>query len=535
MEWEPPGEVFRPSGARKNTAVLVDEWAGDARWSWAGADPIEKGHFFVGNFDGTAVSNDGITTPITPIGNEFPRVSPKSDPDIDYSYGNALVNWSRDVLDIELMPWQQFVLREGCSRRNGRFRYRTLLTIVARQNGKTTLAMVRILGGLCLFGERMAVASAQVRATAYEAWMRTYDVAIERGLPLGRRSMRAGGEEFYVNGGRYRIVSGSTGAARGLSGVDLVVMDEIRELKRWAGYAAIDKIRRAKPDSQLWTISTEGDLSSEVLNRLQNAARDAIAIGTDSPIGYFEWSAPHGAHPGKPEVWAMANPALGYTLEQSVIEAEYLTDPPSVFETEVLCRKVSSMQSWVNVSDWDDCRTSDKFPVDRPYVFAMDSGPELRHVSIVAGSTNDGLHSLEAIGAWAGPAALADAETRLDSLLRRWKPGSLVVLDKSPVQASARRIAGNAGIPLVVIRAAEWARACRAFYAAVDQRTVRHPGGATIGAALAMTRRGTDGLVSSVHRLNESADNDAAIAAVLALWQSTQHVEPVKVPDWTAF
>jgi hypothetical protein len=87
----------------------------------------------------------------------------------------------------------------------------------------------------------------------------------------------------------------------------------------------------------------------------------------------------------------------------------------------------------------------------------------------------------------------------------------------------------------ITVRPADWARACRAFYAAVNQRTLRHPGGAGITSALASTKRGPDGLVSSVHRINADADIDAAVAAVLAMWLPTQQPEPIKYPEWTAF
>jgi hypothetical protein len=312
-------------------------------------------------------------------------------------------------------------------------------------------------------------------------------------------------------------------------------MDEIRQFKSWDAYGALDKTRRARPDSQLWAISTEGDLESEVLNRLQSRARDAIQLGKESPLGYFEWSAEPNAHPGRPETWAQANPSLGHTIEPSVVEAEYQTDPAPIFEVEVLCRKVSAIESWVSPKDWDDCSSDTPFPADKPFVLAVESGPELRHVSLVAGSWHDGFHCLELVDSFTGPEALTAAENRLDSLLSRWQPFAIVTLAKSPVEASTSRIAAAHGIEHLAVRPAEWARACRAFYAAANQRTLRHPGGSGISQALAATKRGPDGLVSSVHRLNPEADIDAALAAVLAMWIPTQQPEPEPIPQWTVY
>jgi hypothetical protein len=453
---------------------------------------------------------------------------------LDYTYGNALINWSRDVLQIDLMPWQQFLLREGCVRKNGRFRYRTVLAVVARQNGKSLLAAIRILGGLCVLGERFAVGTAHNKWTALDVWKQAFTLADQAGLSITSVSRRQGTEEFTVNGGRYRVATGSTGGARGLSGVDLVVLDELRQMVQWEGYAALDKTRRVKNDSQVWAITTEGDFNSIVLNRLQQQARDSIEARQDSPVGYFEWSAEPGLAASDVRGWYQANPALGYTLSEDTVRAEFQTDPPGVFEVEVLCRKVAQIAGWVDPGEYDACKSPERFPIDGPFVLALDAGPELRHVSIVAGALQDGFHHLELVETFTGPRALAYAETRLEALLSRWSPTAVVVLAKSPMEPSTARIAAAHKIDHLVVRPADWAKACRLFYAAVRQRQIRHPGGDSITAALAVTKRGPDGLVTQVHRINEDSDNDAAIAAVLALWAPTQ-VQATRYPDWTVF
>src|SRR4029077_3809403 len=175
-----------------------------------------------------------------------------------------------------------------------------------------------------------------------------------------------------------------------------------RQLRDWQGDSAIDKVRRARPDSQLWGITTEGDMSSEVLNKLQAQGREAIIQGKQTALGYFEWSAPPGAHPGKVETWAQANPSLGYTLDESTVEAEYETDPSEVFEVEVLCRKVAAIQAWVKPMDFDQCATDVRFPTDSQFVLALDAGPELRHASIVAGALADDFHHVELVAEYSG-------------------------------------------------------------------------------------------------------------------------------------
>jgi hypothetical protein len=468
-------------------------------------------------------------------GNPYPRIaSPPSD-HFDFSAGEAIIKWSADTLGIELMPWQQYMLRQGCARINGRYRYRTILSLVARQNGKTLLAAIRILGGMCVLGERYVLGTAQNRSIALGSWHMTKELAEDAGIPLSKLRLTVGNEYFSIGRSRYQIVASTAGGARGLSGVDLVVMDEIRQLSNWQAYSAIDKTRRARVDSQLWAITTEGDLSSEVLNKLQAQGREAIIQGKETALGYFEWSAPPGAHPGKVETWAQANPSLGYTLDESTVRAEFETDPAEVFEVEVLCRKVAAIQGWVKPEDFDDCKTDLQFPIDNGLVVAIDAGPELRHVSIVAGTLDQDFSHVELVAEYSGPHALTAAERRLEAFLERWKPYAVVTLHRSPCEASAAKVAQAAEVEHVTVRPADWARACRAFYAGVNQRTLRHPGGPAISAALASTKRGPDGLVSSVHRINADSDIDAATAAVLAMWLPTQQPEVPKIPEWTVF
>jgi hypothetical protein len=331
-------------------------------------------------------------------------------------------------------------------------------------------------------------------------------------------------------------LANTANAARGFAGVDLVIMDEVRAYMNWESYSAMEKTRRAKPGSQLWAITTEGDSRSVVLNRLQEDARDALVLDEDRPVGYFEWSAPKNAEPSDPRTWAMANPALGYTITTETIADEFKSDPAPIFETEVLCRKVRTIDTWIDLGDWDTCAdTTERFPTDAPYVFALDAGPELRHITFVAGATLHNRTHLEAVSAASGPQCLATAETRLNGLLRRWKPRQLVVIARSPVEPLAQRLGAENGIPVLSLPPGDFKRACRAFYEAVRRKGVVHPGGPLIAAHLKATRRGNDGIVTDIHRANSQVENDAAIAAVLALWGSTQLPAEEVRPSWVAF
>ncbi len=78
-----------------------------------------------------------------------------------------------------------------------------------------------------------------------------------------------------------------------------------------------------------------GDLPAE-LEELEGAG--------DFPVGWFEWSASPHAHRTDRGAWCQANPSLNHTeitpdcvTERALVHA-LRTDPPHVFETEILCR-----------------------------------------------------------------------------------------------------------------------------------------------------------------------------------------------------
>jgi hypothetical protein len=63
-----------------------------------------------------------------------------------------------------LLPWQVWLLRDALSVDDkNRFRKNMVATIVARQNGKTFLATIRILAGLFCFEEDHIIAMSQNR------------------------------------------------------------------------------------------------------------------------------------------------------------------------------------------------------------------------------------------------------------------------------------------------------------------------------------------------------------------------------------
>ena len=472
-------------------------------------------------------------TPIPQIkGSTEPRVATRRAK--GQSKGTSLVSFAGKVLGIDLMPWQKWLLTSACQCRNDKWLRRTVLALAARQNGKTKLTTTRVLGGMCLWQEEV-IGAAQNRDVALESWTEALEVAVESGLEPWDVHHQNGRESFRIGPkARYKVTASNRSAGRGLHG-DLVVLDELREATDWRAYAALEKTRRARPNSQFWSISNEGDLSSIVLRTLAGQG-ETWKDDPASPIGFYSWSADPEYERADPRGWVQANPALGYLIDIETLEAELRTDPPDVFETEVLCRPVMVMHPYLPEGSWAACLERRQTWPDQPgsVMLGVDAGPELRHGSIsVAWQRTDGKVGVDVADTWdeSEGAILPRLSVRLEALIERWKPPVVVVAAKTPAEATVKRaVAGRAEV--VVMGIADLQRASAAFYVAVTGRQLLHAGNPMLDAALALCSADVPGGIPD--RRAKTSDIDAARAAIMAMHQATTK-EVKRVVSWSAF
>lgn len=300
-------------------------------------------------------------------------------------------DWMRDRLEeldanrapdddteyLELLPrlleWQRWLLIHALELLDGPgavFRFRTVLLLVARQNGKSTLLTVLILWRMFQDRAKMTLETHASNEHARAAWEEAVEVAeaipeladeIEK-IQEGKNS-----ELMKLDGGRrFKIATANRRGGRGFRG-DLIIFDELREHQDFRAWSATSKTTLAHKRAQVWGVTNAGDLSSVVLNHLRKIAVSHIqgklpegipeeladSSGLDS-IGLFEWSAGtvDGTEDGEPvsvwdrEGWARANPSMGYTqLDERAIAAAAATDPEIEFRTEVLCQFVNQAGS----------------------------------------------------------------------------------------------------------------------------------------------------------------------------------------------
>lgn len=332
------------------------------------------------------------------------------------SLGYQAVKFAADVLRVRLWPWQRWWLIHALElKRDGTFRFRTILTLVARQQGKTWLLKVLALWAMYLGHVQLVLGAAQSLDIADESWKgavelveSTPELAVEvasiiRGngktsLMLVKRDARTGKVAPRALGPRYRTVACTPSAGRGLS-VGLLILDELREHRDWTSWASLSKTTIAQLNALIVAISNAGEDRSVVLNALHESA----LAGADDSICLMEWSAPEGCDLDDELALAMACPTLnlpGSGFTTAVAAGMRAVEPPGVYRTEVMCQRVSALDPPLDPTAWMDC-------IDHSGTLAT----AREQVCVVVDVAEDGGHC-----ALAGAAVLGDGRIRVETL-----------------------------------------------------------------------------------------------------------------------
>jgi len=403
------------------------------------------------------------------------------------SRGFAAVRFAEDVAGVRLKPWQRWWLVHVLELRpGGSFRFKRIVTLLARQQGKTFLLKILALFMLYMGYARLVLGAAQSLDIAREAWAGAVELAQEvDDLAAEVDAVRyANGEQCLTlaSGARYRITAATRGAGRGLS-VDLLILDELREHRTWHAWSALSKTTTARPNPLIVGISNAGDDESVVLNSLRATA----LAGSDETLGLFEWSAPDGCDLDDVGAWAQANPSLGYgEVTEGSIRSAMLTDPAPVFRTETLCQRVDALDAAVDLAAWKasaDPSGSLASLRDRLAV-VVDVAPDGNHVTVCAAATVDDVRvRVEVLAAWD---SVAQARRELRGLLGKVRPRVVGWFPSGP--------AAQLGVTLRALEPAELKGAdvtecCQEFAALVAAGSVLHPSDPLLDAHVAGTSK----------------------------------------------
>jgi hypothetical protein len=450
------------------------------------------------------------------LGSETPRLwtRPARELTPETSRGFECIEFAEEVLGLSLMPWQRWLLIHALELAEDRsFRFRTLLLLCARQNGKTTLMQLLALWRMYVDRAPLVIGTAQNLSLAEDTWQGALDMAegvSDLASEIAAIS-RVNGDKFMrlTTGERYKVTTASRRGGRGLSS-DLVLLDELREHQNWDAWGAITKTTRARPSPQIAGFSNAGDAKSVVLADLREKALVALNEPS-STLGIFEWSAVEGCAMDDPDGWAAANPALGHLLSESAIRSEVETDPEAVFRTEVLCQWVTTLDSAIPMTVWESL--ADAYaPRGNNVVFVVDVAPDQSTGTIaVAWKRPDG----------AVHVSLADhapgvdwIPARADGLRKSW--GGRFVVESTGTAAFLIPAMEKLGVHVDQVPRRFYVDACGGLDAAVTARQLRHDGQEPLNSAVAVASWSSSG--DAGHRVLSRKDPRVSplVAASLA-------------------
>lgn len=423
--------------------------------------------------------------PSVVLGSQEPRIytPPLRELTEETSLGFACIEFASRVCGIELFPWQRWLLIHALELagdltlstldRRGPldpiFRFRKIVVLVARQNGKSTLSQVLSLFFMYELGIPMILGTAQDLDTAEEVWDGALDI-IEETPYLSARALKPimvnGKKTIRLRTGeRYKVKAANRRAGRGLSG-DLILLDELREHQSWDAWAAVTKTTNARPAAMIWAMSNAGDSTSLVLRYLRKrahadlgdpdginadetpdellpstaeteAALDGLGGAADedavdfaelgdgpldlsedgTTLGIFEWSAKQGAPVTDIDGILQANPSVGHCINLRTLLSDAREDPEWVFRTECLCQWSDGLLegpfppgAWeAGRYDGPDPRGDPGWQIVGPVSACIDVSHDRTMTYIAfAGWRTDGLPQVEIVAQRAGQGWVAD-------------------------------------------------------------------------------------------------------------------------------
>jgi hypothetical protein len=400
------------------------------------------------------------------------------------SKGQEMIDFATE-LGINLMEWQRFVCIHGHKvREDGRWAHSELGLIMARQQGKSTLMMLRILTGMFVWGEGLQLASAHRLTTSLETFRQIVGL-IETNPKLEKEVKKIrwqhGAEEIELFGNRRFVVKAANNAARGLSKPETIHLDELREYKDEDAWSSMRYSMMAAKNPQVWIYSSAGDQHSVILNKLRERA--LASATTNDPIGWFEWS----AEPDSPitlpsgeinwPAFAQANPSLGITIHPDNLRA-VINDPPDIVKTEVMAMWVDTINSAIDAQKWAMCQI-DAIPLDpeQPTWLGLDLSPDRKFGALVAAQRLSGERFyIQLLHTWSNDYSLNDLAVANDiaPYVRKYNTQT-VAYSKRTSQAVASRLS-SAGIQVTDMDGAIYAESCDRWLGAINSHRLQHSG-----------------------------------------------------------
>ncbi|WP_433232383.1 hypothetical protein ACQP2H_10500 [Micromonospora sp. CA-248260] len=505
-------------------------------------------------------------------GKQEPRIG--NFPPGETGAGDDAIEFAAD-LGISLYDWQKYAIRNGLRevpdpQNPDLFVWSAsdVGLMVPRQNGKSYIIDVLILGGLFLFDERIILTAQKKKPNAEKIFFRVANIiekwvkAEEEGrenpglkelLLPGKTwlSKENGGEFIRLKSGAFLEMAARGKNARGDS-IDKLIHDEAYDLTE-IDEAALSYALSGSRNSQTWYLSTPplDTTSGEPYSTIRERG-----LANDPDVCWMEWS----VDPNKPledvlddrEAWSQANPAMNLHIRESTIRKERARATKSKkvesFARERLGRwPVKSGNNLISDEAWNAIADPESQPAEDAFFSIGVCAWQVKNKAYAAvtvwSEREDGLGHLEVIRTDPGvdwvPEYLAEMKTKYgDSLV------AIGIDPQSPLKAAAFKFASlgltipdNPDEPefgdLAVMTGADWVAANSQFVSAIEDKSFRHRqfdplDQAVTGAATRMTQSG----IWVFDRARSDVDTSPLTAGLIARWAYVTRKDSVGSGDY---
>lgn len=481
-----------------------------------------------------------------------------------------------------LHPWQEWFLIHSLELAPGSFtsdefprlRYKTVLLLVARQNGKSFIMSTRLLWRMIMWdapeAEDPLVLGAAHKLNAAEEILDLSTRALLRSDAHGlvERKSNVNGNKFLelTNGSRYKCEAASDDGGRGLSVTDLA-FDELRQQRDWEAWSALTNTTNARFSSQVIAVSNAGTAKSDVLRGLRKQALERIADWAeyvesgvmaaeefanshDTTLGLFEWSAPEDCPIWDREGWAQANPSMGYPDQSGIcsITEDMIASkaalvgaggkdgvPEHVFRTENLCQWVTAAVESVFPADvWEAGQDEDSDIADGSPRFLSVDVSHKREMAYISGAgfRDDGSAHVQVLEMRAGPEWVVPF---LRDNFGKSGAEAVVVQGRGAPASSLIDLLEAENIPVIRCEGTDLGIAHGRFYDAVVAGRVFHAPQSVLDVAADEGQQKSLGEVLIWDRAKSPVDVAPLIACAQALWgleMSGLNVKPARVSSY---
>lgn len=440
--------------------------------------------------------------------------------------GFDVIEFAEQDLGVTLHPYQKWLYIHALELLpDGNFRFRTIIVLIARQNGKTTWWKILVLYAMYVLGMKLVMSTAQDLDTAEGTWQEVVDWVCEQDdeteeylypdlMAMVDRVVQKNGSKSLdlTTGEKYKAKAANRRAGRGKS-AELIGLDELREQQTWDSWSAITHTTMARARAMHVGLSNAGDLTSVVLRyfrmiahlmlgdpdginqaetgapaELLNTAElddDQIAEleEDDDSLGIFEYSAPPGCAINNWDGIAQANPALNHPngISERAVRAA-MKEPEWSYRTEVLCQwPDGTLVGPFPTGSWEKCAAGvrdgkllpgEEILRDRRVASCLEvSKDRLTAYVTIAGHRADGRKQTEVIATRPGTEWVVDWYVDPAHPSRaRWP---IVIRVGSPAWSLAADLK-DAGLEVVEWKGSEVAVGCGNFYDEVRRHELRH-------------------------------------------------------------